>query len=180
MAMARRSLSDDELLQLPEDGAKHELVDGDLVVSPAGGRHEEICVLLAAALLAFVREKKLGKVFGSNLLYILPSGNRRGPDVSYVAAARLPGGRAPEGFFEGAPDLAAEILSPTDSARKTLDKIGEYLQAGTRLVWLIDPGRRTASAYRSPTDVRQIAVDRSLEGDDVLPCFSCPLATLLE
>jgi Uma2 family endonuclease len=178
--LTSRTLSDDELLQLPKDGNKYELVDGELVLSPAGGRHEEICALLCAALVAFVRRNKLGKVFGSNLLYILPSGNRRGPDVSFVASRRLPKGRAPKGFFEGAPDLAVEILSPSDRRRKTLDKVGEYLQAGTRLLWLIDPERRTATVYRSLSDVRSIGADGTLDGEDVLVGFRCPLAEILD
>jgi len=175
-----RAIGDSELMQLPDDGNKYEIVDGALVVSPAGGRHEEICVQVAVALATFVRGRTLGKVFGSNLLYILPGGNKRGPDVSFVARGRLPGGRAPEGFFEGAPDLAVEVLSPSDSLRRTLDKVGEYLQAGTRLVWLIDPAKRRASAYRSLTDVRQIEADGAFDGEDVLPGFRCPLSAILE
>src|SRR5262245_2042562 len=98
---AARTISDEELMQLPKDGNKYELVDGELVVSTAGARHEKVCVQLAALLVAFVRETKQdGEVFGSNLLYILPSGTRRGPDMGYVSRGRLPGGRVPEGLLE--------------------------------------------------------------------------------
>lgn len=78
----------------------------------------------------------------------LPSGNIRVPDVSFVAAGRLAGERPPEGFPDLAPDLAVEVLSPDDRSRDVLDKVGEYLQAGVRLVWVIDPKRRAAATYR--------------------------------
>jgi len=103
-----RVLTDEDLMRLPKDGRKYELVDGELRVSPAGALHEEVCANLIAVLGSFVRQHRIGKIFGSNLCYVLPGGNKRAPDVSFVA-------------------------------REVLDKVGEYLQAGVRLVWVIDP-----------------------------------------
>lgn len=77
------------------------------------------------------------------------------------------------------PDLAVEVLSPDDRPRYVLDKLGEYLGAGVRLVWVIDPGARVATVYRSLTDVRRLEEHEALDGEDVVPGFRCPLADIL-
>ncbi len=177
VATARPSITDQDLLRLPKDGRKYELVDGELRVSPAGARHGKISLRLGAALLAFVREKRLGEVFDSSTGYRLPGGNVRSPDASFVSSKRLP--RVPEGFLELAPDLAVEVLSPEDSPRDVLDKVGEYLAAGVCLVWVIDPRSSRAVGYRSLTDVHEIGPDGTLDGGELLPGFRCPLSDLL-
>jgi Uma2 family endonuclease len=173
----RPGVTDLDLLRLPGDGRKYELVDGEIRAIPAGARHGEISVRLTAALLAFVSPQRVGDVFDSSTGYRLPGGNVRSPDASFVSSKRLP--RVPEGFAELAPDLAIEVLSPEDSPREVLDKVGEYLSAGVRLVWVIDPRASCAVSYRSLVDVRKIGPDGTLDGGDVLPGFSCPLADLL-
>src|SRR5687767_3056916 len=116
-----RTITDEELLQLPKDGNKYEVVNGELVVSPGAGLpHERIVMLLGSELVKFVRERRLGDVFGSNALYVLPSGNKRGPDVSFVAAGRLDEPGISHVFPQLAPDLAIEILSPSDSPQRVL------------------------------------------------------------
>jgi Uma2 family endonuclease len=119
-------------------------------------------------------------VLDSSTGYRLPSGNVRSPDVSFVSAARLPAGDLPAGFAEFAPDLAVEVLSPEDREREVLEKVGEYLGGGVRLVWVIDPEKGTAAVFRSLTDVRRIEPGTgALDGEDVVPGFSCPVADLL-
>jgi Uma2 family endonuclease len=177
VATTRPSITDQDLLRLPKDGRKYELVDGEIRVSPAGARHGRISLRLGAALLAFVREEGLGEVFDSSTGYRLPGGNVRSPDASFVSSKRLP--RVPEGFLELAPDLAVEVLSPEDSPRGVLDKVGEYLAAGVRLVWVIDPRTSRAVSYRSLTDVQEIGPDGTLEGGELLPGFRYPLSDLL-
>jgi Uma2 family endonuclease len=171
------SITDQDLLRLPRDGRKYELVDGEIRESPAGMRHGEISLRLGAAMLAFVSPRRLGRVFDSSTGYRLPGGNVRSPDASFVSSNRLP--RVPEGFAELAPDLAVEVLSPEDKPREVLDKVGEYLAAGVRLVWVIDPRASRAVRYRSLSDVREIGPDGTLDGEDLLPGFHCPLAELL-
>jgi len=142
-----RVLTDEDLMRLPKDGRKYELVDGELRVSPAGALHEEVCANLIAVLGSFVRQHRIGKIFGSNLCYVLPGGNKRAPDVSFVA-------------------------------REVLDKVGEYLQAGVRLVWVIDPRKKRASVHQSLTDVYEIPEGGSLDGEDVIPGFRCALGEI--
>lgn len=175
-----RTITDEELLQLPKDGNRYEVVDGELVVvSPAGLRHELIVMEVGATLRDFVKKHHLGRVPGPDLLYILPGGNRRGPDASFIAAGRL--AELPPGtvFPQIAPDLAVEVLSSSDRAQRVLDKVGEYLDAGVRIVWVIDPDKRQAAVYRTATDVRYVGADGELDGEDVLPGFRCRLSELL-
>jgi Uma2 family endonuclease len=175
-----RTITDDELLQLPKDGNKYEVVDGELVVSPVGFRHELIVAKVIAVLSRFVEEHRVGRVVGPDALYVLPSGNRRGPDGSFLAAERL--AALPPGtvFPEVAPDLAVEVLSPSDRMKRVLDKVGEYLDAGVRMVWLIDPAKQQAAVYRTATEVRYVDAAGELDGEDVLPGFRCRLADLID
>jgi Uma2 family endonuclease len=108
----------------------------------------------------------------------MPSGNLRVPDITFVSRERLPDG-IPEGFLRAIPELVVEVLSPGDSERRILDKVGEYLSAGVRLVWVIDPRSRSASAYRSLTDVRALQQEGVLDGEEVVPGFRCRLGDVL-
>src|SRR5687768_1185535 len=175
MAIHSRAATEVDLLRMPKDGYKYELVNGEIRMSPAGARHGAVCVLLAARLLHFVREHGLGHVFDSSTGFRLPAGNVRCPDVSFVAAGRFENDCPTEGFSPVPPDLAVEVLSPDDRAQQVLDKVGEYLDAGVRLIWVIDPATRSATRYRSLTDVRTLTADEDLDGEDVLPGFRCRL-----
>jgi Uma2 family endonuclease len=177
---ARTVITDEDLRRLPRDGRKYELVDGEIRVSPAGGRHGQITLELGARILAHARTNRLGIVVDSSTGFRLPGrkpGEQdvRSPDLGFVATGRLPRDQAPVGFIELAPDLAVEVLSPDDRRREVLEKVGEFLDAGTRLVWVLDPEKRVAAVYRSLTDIRQLGENDSLDGEDVLPGFSCPL-----
>jgi Uma2 family endonuclease len=169
---------DEFLLRLPRDGFKYERVGGRIQMSPAGFRHGVVIMRLAARLSAFLGEHGEcgGALIDSSTGYRLPGGNVRCPDLSFVSAARLPVGDLPCGFAEFAPDLAVEVLSSEERESVWLDKVSEYLQAGVRLVWVLDPERRRATTYRTLTDVRCTESDGQLEGGDVLPGFTCALA----
>ena len=179
MASTVRAATEDDLLHMPRDGRKYELVDGEIRVSPAGSRHGAVSLQIAARLLAFVKEHRLGHVFDSSTGFRLPGGNVRSPDVAFVARGRFDQDELPEGFSPRAPDLAIEVLSPEDRPRHVLDKVGEYLQAGVRLVWVIDPRRGRAAIYRSLTDVREVGASDALDGEDVVPGFRCVLGDIL-
>jgi Uma2 family endonuclease len=176
----RPAATEEDLLRTPRDGRKYELVDGQIRVSPAGSRHGRVCVRLATRLDAFVEKGQLGYVFDSSTGFRLPGGNVRVPDVSFVARGRFRDEHVPEGFGDLAPDLVVEVLSPDDRSREILDKVGDYLQAGVPLVWVIDPKRRTAAVYRSLTGVRTVGPGDALDGEDVVPGFRCALAEVVE
>jgi len=147
---ARPLATEADLLRMPNDGYKYELVDGAIRMSPGGARHGQVGVRLSAVLHAFVIERSLGHVFESSTGFRLPGGNVRSPDVSFVRAARFENEQVPEGFPDLAPDLAVEVLSPGDSPRHVLDKVGEYLQSGVRLVWVIHDESEQPSIALSP------------------------------
>jgi Uma2 family endonuclease len=177
---SRRTATEDDLLAMPRNGDKYELVDGEIRVSPTGNRHSAVGAELVARLLAFVRERSLGHVMGADAGYRLPGGNVRSPDVSFVAIGRFPDDRPTVDWARLAPDLAVEVLSPRDRTRHVLDKVGEYLDAGVRLVWIIDPQKKQATVYRSLVDGRHLGPDDHLDGEDVLPGFRCRLGDLFE
>ena len=179
VAVQARRATEDDLRATPRDGRKYELVDGEIRVSPAGSRHSEVSLKLAARLLAYVAERGGGHVFESSVGFRLPDGNVRSPDASYVAAGRFPNEKTPDDFSDIVPDLVVEVLSPSERSRHILDKVGEYLEAGVRLVWVIDPRKAKAIAYTSPSDVAELQADEELDGGAILPGFRCRLADIL-
>ena len=179
-ATTRSAATEIDLLRTPDDGRKYELVDGEIRVSPAGSHHGHVCANLLFRLVGTVKEHGLGYVFDSSTGFRLHGGNVRSPDISFIGRGRFGAGKLPEGFGDVVPDLAVEVLSPEDRARHVLDKVGEYLQAGVRLVWVVDPKRERAVAYRSLTDVTNLGLDDSLDGGEVLPGFSVRLREILE
>jgi Uma2 family endonuclease len=176
----KRAATEEDLLAMPKDGQKYELVDGEIRVSPAGDRHSYVGAQLVALLVAFVKKHRLGYVMGADAGFRLPSKNVRSPDASFVASGRFPRDEVPDDFGSLAPDLAVEVLSPGDRPRYVLDKVGEYLEAGVRLVWVIDPRKGTATVYRSLSDVRKLGAEDSFDGEDVLPGFRCRLRDILD
>ena len=170
--------TDEELMALPDD-ARYELVDGELIrMSLAGARHGDLVAELLMRIGAFVNERERGCVFAGQTGFRLPGGNLRCPDISFVSAERLPGG-PPSGFLYLVPDLAVEVLSPTDRAGDVAQKVAEYLNVGVRLLWVIDPETRSAVVYRPGVTPHRPSSD-TLEGEDVLPGFSCPLTAVLD
>jgi len=142
-------------------------------------RHSTVTMSLAGRLATFVTERRLGHVFGPNTGHRLPGGNVRCPDVSFLALGRFSGDQLTDDFVNLAPDLAVEVISPGDRPLYVLDRVGEYLEAGVRVVWVIDPANARAVAYRSVTTVRNIGIDEYLDGGDVVPGFRCQLREIL-
>src|SRR5438477_3291817 len=107
-----------DLLNTPKDGQKYELVDGAIVVSPAEMRHSAVSCNIAGLIWEFLQKNSIGTVYSSDVGIALPNGNVRSPDVTYVGNAKLPGGHSPETFGQIIPDLAVEVLSPSDSLKE--------------------------------------------------------------
>ena len=173
---APRLMTADELLMLPDDGMRHELIDGVLhTMTPPGERHGEVGLALGVLLVNHVREHRLGRVYGEVGFRLRRDPDTvRAPDASFVARARLQGPVGGPKYFEGAPDLAVEVLSPSDSVRETEEKFGQYFAAGCRLGWLVDPPREAVTVYRAPgVAVRTLGLDDLLDGEDVVPGFAC-------
>lgn len=166
----------EDLLNMPDDGQKHELVDGEILVSPTGFRHSEVAGKILYLIAAFLEDSPIGKVYTPDVGIWLPDGNLRSPDVTFVRNEKLPDGKSPDTFGEVVPDLAVEVLSPSDRLRQVASKIGEFLDCGVPLVWLVDPGRETVTVFRSLSDTRHLTRDDTIDAGAVLPGFSCPVA----
>ncbi|HEX8174765.1 MAG TPA: Uma2 family endonuclease [Pyrinomonadaceae bacterium] len=179
-AIQNKVWTDEELLSLPDDSKKCEIIKGELVVSPAGIEHEEIGVRLSSALFNFVRKHKLGIVCGSSAGYWMKGRTTfLSPDVSFIAKERLQGAkRAPKKFFNGAPDLAVEVLSPSDTIERLHEKIVEYFDNGAKLIWVLNPEDQTALVYHTPQPDKLLRADDLLDGEDVVPGFSMPVSEL--
>jgi Uma2 family endonuclease len=185
--VAEKIWTDDELLALPNDGNKYEVVKGELVMSPAGIEHEEIGVRVIVALANFVRAHKLGIICGSSAGYWMKPRNPDlpkkknflSPDISFLAKERLQGlKRPPKKFFDGAPDLVVEVLSPSDTVELLHEKIVEYFENGTRLLWVINPAEQIVLVYHSSQPDRLLRSDEMLDGEQVIPGFTLPVAEL--
>lgn len=177
-----RTISEDEYMALPDDGNSYELVDGRLHMSPkATPRHGRTVARLLVRLATFVEAHRLGEVFAPETGFRMPGGNVRGPDIAFVRQDRLLTASVLDRFLDP-PDLAVEVLSPHDREhpRELMDKIGEYLESGVRLVWVLDDVKHRAYVYRAIDDMREVPADGMLEGEDVVPGFSCPLAVIFE
>ena len=176
----RTPVTADELLHLPDDGWRYELHRGRLLREPpTGAEHSWLGVTLGRRLGDFVADTRAGFVFGADCGFriAVDPDTVRAPDISFVVSDRLPSG-PPRGYVPFAPDLAVEIVSPSDRLSDVTRKVIDYLDAGSRLVWVIDPGTRTAAVHRSRSDVLMLREHDVLDGGDVLPGFRLPLAEL--
>ena len=170
----------EELLALPDDGWRYELVRGELRRSmPAGYGHGKVAARIGRLVGNHVEQHELGDVLAAGTGFVIERGpdTVRAPDASFVSAARLPAD-AVWGFGELAPDLAVEVLSPSDTATEVLDKVLQWLEAGVRLVWVLDPRRRTVSVHTPDRHVRVLIEGEVLDGGDVLPDFRVEVSAL--
>jgi Uma2 family endonuclease len=179
METAVKIWTDAELMALPKDGAKRELLKGEIVLSPTGSEHGWIAVRITSALEHHVRHGRLGLVFDSSTGFRLTPDDLLTPDAAFVAKERLAGmRRVPRGFFQGAPDLVVEVLSPSDSVDSVHEKMARFFAHGCRLAWVINPAEKTALVYRGSTADRLLKTGDTLDGEDVVPGFRLPLAEL--
>jgi Uma2 family endonuclease len=175
MTIATRLTTADELLRMPDDGVRYELVRGELKkMSPAGEEHCDIAAEILTRLRPYVRKQKLGNAYGSSLGFMLfrNPDTVRDPDVSFVRAERVVKTKK---YFPGAPDLAFEVMSPNDRYPEVLVKKDEYLHAGAQAVVIIDPPRRLVEIHR-PAGVT--TVEDVLAVDDIVPGWQLPLSDI--
>lgn len=176
-------LTADDLWRLGEGDIRRELVDGEVVeMTPVGGVHGEVTGRIYRNLAECVDRHGGGKVLVGDVGFVLnlPQDPERvrAPDVAFVSSQRLPGGGLPQGFLHGAPDLAVEVLSPSDNPVDVQQKVRDYLEAGARLVWVVAPQAKAVTVYRADGSARLLREQEHLEGEDVLPGLAIPLAEL--
>jgi len=175
-------LTADDLFLMEENGPC-ELVRGEVIrMSPAGGLHGKLTIRIGALLDAYVRPRHLGVVCGAETGFILERDpdTVRGPDVSFVSRDRIPPEGEPEGYWPFAPDLAVEVISPNDLYREIEQKVEDYLRAGVRLVWIVNPGTRTITTYRPSSEAHILRIGDTLTGADVIPGFDVSVSEVFE
>lgn len=173
-----------ELQALPEDGYLHEVVDGELIMSPKNNWfHGRICVRLSSALETFSRLHRLGVVLDSSTGFWMFNRNCRAPDVSFVPKARLanlnfkPNDKR---FFPGAPDLAVEVLSENNTRAEMDARLKDFFASGTQIAWVVDPELQRVEVCHSLTQRQLLGVGGVLDGEHLLPGFQHPIADLFK
>ena len=180
MSTFARHITADELLAMPNN-ARRELVRGEVrEMAPAGSNHGDVTNRFGYLLSRHVYDRDLGKVFAAETGYRLQRNpdTVRGADVSFIAKSRIPKDGTPVGFWPGAPDLAVEVVSPGDTVEEVGEKVVEYLSAGTLMVVVITPRRKTVTVYRpggNPIILREGDV---LDAADVVAGFQCNVADI--
>jgi Uma2 family endonuclease len=173
MTVDTRAFTADELFQLPDDGSRYELVEGELrKMSPTGADHSSIAAWIVGSLVAYLRQHNIrGRVYTEGAGFVISRNPDTvlAPDVGYVMPERVVGSRR---FFPGFPDLAVEVLSPNDSYSEVREKKDRYLKAGTRAVVIVDPRRFTVEVHRASG---AMDVTDALTVEDLLPGWSMTL-----
>jgi len=172
----------EDLLHAHIPNKRTELVRGVLVVQePPGGRHGFVAMNLGAELGVYVKRTGVGAVFAAETGFKLATDpdTVRAPDVAFVPRDRVAAGVI-RGYPALAPDLAVEVLSPDDRPAEVLTKIADWLSAGTKLVWIVDPEPRLARVYRADGSETVVTAGEALDGEDVVPGFRCSLQAILD
>ena len=179
MVAQARVVTADELLQMPDDGFRYELVRGELrQMCPAGHGHGYVAMRIGWRLGEWVERHRLGKAYAAETGFVLERDpdTVRAPDAAFVCTERLDAvGQRPE-YFPGPPDLAVEVVSPGDTRAEVEEKTLSWLAAGTRAVMVADPARRTVTVSRSPDDVVTLREGEAVDLGDVVPGWSPSVA----
>jgi Uma2 family endonuclease len=167
----------EDLMKLADQPGKRELVNGEIIdMGGSKPRQGRIAVEIAGTLRQWARATGLGVVYSETFFQI--GENVRVPDVAFVAAERIPEEGEPDGPWPFAPDVAIEVISPSNDYEAVMAKVIEYLEAGVRQVWLASPTAQAISVYRSLTDVKVYGPGDEIDGGDAVPGFRCPVADL--
>lgn len=177
--MTGRLMTAEELARLPEVDCRYELVRGEPVRIPyAGSRSSIVSAMIGIRVSRHAEDHALGLVSSAGGGFLIASApdTVRAPNLGFVRTERIPPDGIPSGYWPGAPDFAVEVLSPSDRFADVLRKVAEYLAAGTRLVWVIDPEARTATVFRPDALPETAGSDGVLSGEEALPGFTLRLA----
>ncbi len=173
----------DELLHLPRGNKRFELIRGELkTMAPAGSEHGNLAMDFGTLLNVYVRAHKLGKVYAAETGFKLTTNpdTVRAPDAAFISQARLDEVGPVKGYWPGAPDLAVEVVSPNDLYTEVSEKVAEWLEAGSGMVVVVNPRSHQIFIHLSPTEVKVLGVEDTLEGGDVVPGWQLPIRELFD
>jgi Uma2 family endonuclease len=173
-----------ELEALPDDGYIHEVIDGELVMSPKNDSyHGRICAQLLIALGTFVMARKLGAVWDSSTGFWMHNRNCRAPDVSFISKERLQAlgfKTTDRSFIPGAPDLAVEVLSPNNTRKEIDERLRDFFASGTQIAWIINPDAECVEVCHALDRRKLLGSGADLDGEHLLPGFRYPIADLFK
>lgn len=181
MSTATRLTTADELLRMPRDGFRYDLIEGELrKMSPPGSIHGVVTVEVTIRLGEYVSRNRLGAVFAAETGFRVARqpDTVLAPDVSFVRQERLAVTGIPDEYFPEAPALVVEVVSPGDTAEEVDDKVRRWFAAGTEMAWVVYPKGRTVTVFRGLDDIRVLTADDTLDGNSVVPGFSCRVGDL--
>lgn len=174
-----KPMTADELMALPDDGWRYELIEGELHRLAHGGlEHGDIGSEVHFALKSYVDPRGLGRVYPADTGFFFgrDPDTVRAPDVAFIWADHLPPRETWRGYSTVVPDLDREVVSPNDEAREVADKVAFYIAHGVPLVWVFWPRCRQVAVHRPGQEPLLLGEGDVLDGGDVLPGFALPLA----
>jgi len=181
IAAGKKLVTADELLAMGDIG-RCELIDGEIIhMAPAGAQHGDIAMEIAFRIKAFASANKLGKVYAAETGFIIKHNpdTVRAPDVAFVHSNRLPAVSDPR-FFDGPPDLAVEVCSPSDRWSDVLAKVDQWLAAGAISVWVVDPPSQSVEIYRRQSQPVRYHAGQQLADEPTLPGFTLDVADIFK
>jgi Uma2 family endonuclease len=182
MAQLATRLTADDLLKLPRGkGRRYELVAGELrEMAPAGYRHGKEAARSARIIGNYVAPRHLGDVLGAETGFLLRRNpdHVRAPDCAFVAAGRRPAGPDPVGYAELAPDFVVEFVSPGDTAADVQEKIVEWLQSGTKVLWAVYSSLCEVVVWRGLGRAERKSGNEELDAEPAIPGFRCKVSEL--
>jgi len=178
--VATRPITIEEFETFPREG-RWELIDGEPVeMTPSADESSSVGATILGLLWSHVRAGRLGRLYGADGGFVLfpDRPTVRVPDAAFVRAERAPQGQARRSFPRLAPDLVVEVLSPSDRASEVVAKLEMYQEAGVPLIWLVDPEKTTITVIASGKSTKVLQSGDTLDGGDVLPGFTVPVAEI--
>ena len=183
MATTTQLMTADDLFDLPDDGFRYELIKGELKkMSPAGQTHGKYSSRINISLGGHVMMNRLGETYIADTGFVLESDpdHVRAPDAAFISNERLDEIGETDRFVQGAPDVAIEVISPSDRYTEVEEKVGDWLSAGCRAVIVVNPRRKSVNVHRSPTEVVTLTESDTLQIDDVVPGWRMPVRNIFE
>lgn len=181
MSTTTQLMTADELLKLPRGRFRYRLIKGELItMSPAGSEHGVVIMNLAAPLAQYVKANNLGIVFGAETGFIIEENPDTvlAPDVAFISREHIPESGIPKKYWPGAPDLAVEVLSPGDTTREVEKKVNQWLTAGARVVWTVNPKQKSVTVHHASKETSTFSETDELDGEDIVPGFRCRVSEI--